>query len=87
VIFRREVLGIDRESTIAGIMKSFQEALALSKAAGIVNAYTIREMLSKAFNDAMYLGVERNIYTKETIDRLLGKASSEASALDSMIKK
>ena len=87
VIFRKDVLGIDRESTVAGIMKSFQEALALSKAAGIVNAYTIKEMLSKAFNNAMYLGVERNIYTKETIDRLIGKASSEASALDSMIKK
>ncbi|MEM3841539.1 MAG: hypothetical protein QXN59_02520, partial [Candidatus Micrarchaeaceae archaeon] len=82
-----EVLMIDRQKSISDISLAFSQAIALSRKAGIINMYTIVDVLSKAFNDALYLATEAGIPTKETIARLLGKAAANASALENAISK
>lgn len=85
MIFDKKALSITRETTIGDMAVCFRNALALCLEAGIINAYTINNLIVKAYRSAMYLGTEANVPDKGVIDLLLAKGASHAAALDSKV--
>ncbi|MCL4389511.1 MAG: 50S ribosomal protein L10 [Candidatus Marsarchaeota archaeon] len=85
--FTKELLDIDESRTIADISGAFRNAYALCIERGIVNEYTVRQIVSKAYMQAMALGIETKAYEPGIIEHLLGIASAQATALNGLEKK
>ncbi len=81
LLFTPEVLGIDRDTSVAGILRAFGYGLALSMHAKIVNRFTIGNMVVEAYNNAVALGVGAKIYDTEIIEKLLELGHFEALKL------
>lgn len=86
MMFRRDILGIDAESTMKDVISGFSTALTLSFAANIVNQYTIKTMVEKAYRTAMGVGVELKTELEPGItEKLMANASMAAAALNAMV--
>ncbi|HUY70506.1 MAG TPA: 50S ribosomal protein L10 [Candidatus Baltobacteraceae bacterium] len=81
MMYKKEVLRINTESTTKEILVGFANALALSIDRGYVNQYTVERLLVKAYNNAMWLGVETKMPVAGIIEKLVANASLGAAAL------
>ncbi len=87
LLFREQVLKINKDYITNELASNFSRANALTMAIGFVTPYNAAIFIGKAANQAMFLGVEAKIYEKEVIEKLLGIASSQASGINSLVKK
>jgi large subunit ribosomal protein L10 len=84
--YTQKVLSIDQQSVLNDILHSFRAAFEISMKGKLVNAYTIRPLLTEAFRNAMALGVEAKIPEKGIIERVVANAALGAAALNNMVK-
>jgi large subunit ribosomal protein L10 len=84
LLYRKEVLGINPESTSSNIAICFRNALGLCLEAKIINAYTIDNFITKAYSEAMQLGLEAKILDKGIVELLIAQAASQAASLGSL---
>ncbi len=63
------------------VRSAFVNSLTLSVDLGILNKYSVKEVIKKVYIGVRFLSVNRNIVTKETIKDILAKASAQANAL------
>lgn len=87
LLYTAEVLGITKEQTLIDLTQAFNAALALSTKAGIINRYTIKQMIIKAYNDAMSVGLEAEVPDRGIIEKLLERAAIQANALNNLAAK
>lgn len=86
-IFSRMVLGIDAKKTTSDLALAFNSAMMLSMEVGIVNAYTIKTMITKAYRIAYHLGIEAKLPDAGIIEGLVSRAANQAAALNSLTDK
>jgi large subunit ribosomal protein L10 len=84
MLFSRQVLSINRESTTSEMIICFRNALMLCLEAKIINAYTINNLITEAYSNAMHLGIECKVPDSGIIEMLLANAASQAAALGGM---
>jgi large subunit ribosomal protein L10 len=87
VQLRRDVLDISPERTAKNLSLCFRNALSISLELGIVNQYTVLQLITKAYNNAIGLGTSVNAYDTGIIERVLAKAAMQASGLESAAAK
>ncbi len=84
LVFKREILDIDPSKTIMDVAVGFNRAFALSLAANVINAYTIRPLLAKGAKIALHLGLESKAPEPGIVELLVQQAAAQASALNAM---
>ncbi len=85
LMFTPAVLGMTPEIVSADVSEAFAQALALSRATGMVNSYTITDMLADAYHNAVGLGIGARIYDTGITESLLAEAAADASTLGTKI--
>ncbi len=84
-LFTGDELIVDVDSIINDLLSAHSGAVNLSFNAGIVNEFTIKQLLSKAFNQARNLMIEAGIITNDNISDLMLTAKTKALVLASTI--
>lgn len=87
MLYTRQVLGINTETTTAMLQEAFRSAVAVSMDRNIVNQYTINSFITKAYNSALYLGLEAKILDSGIVEGLIARVIREAGALNSTMTK
>ncbi|MGN6346106.1 MAG: 50S ribosomal protein L10 [Candidatus Nitrosocosmicus sp.] len=83
--FKEKDLKINIEEHVQEIIKSFQEALALSIEAVYFNKESTPLILSIANQQALSLSIESGYLTSETTELVIAKANSIANSLENML--
>lgn len=84
--YTQKVLSIDSQSVLNDILHSFRAAFEISMKGKLVNAYTIRPLITEAFRNALALGMEAEIPEKGIIEKIVANAALGAATLNSMVK-
>ncbi|MCL4399330.1 50S ribosomal protein L10 [Candidatus Parvarchaeota archaeon] len=85
VIFQRNVLYKSKEEYLTEIAGIFKSAVSISFSAGIINKFTVNELVKKVYIGVRFLSLSRNIVSASTISDIIAKASLNVGALSNKI--
>lgn len=82
ILYTQAALRINATSVMVDMSGAIKNAISLSIAGKILNAFTINKFIIEAYSGAMALGVECKIYDKGIVDKLLAIGAIQAKALE-----
>ena len=84
-VFNKKLLYTRKETYIEEIIKTFNAGLKISLKGGIINKYSIKDMIKKIYIGVRFLSVNRNIVSSSNARDILAKAIYQADALNKVI--
>jgi large subunit ribosomal protein L10 len=84
-MFGKQLLYTKKETYIEGVGKAFTAALQISLKGGIINKYSIKELIKKIYIGVRFLSVNRNIVSSSNARDILAKAVYNADALNKIV--
>ncbi|EFD92849.1 MAG: ribosomal protein L10 [Candidatus Parvarchaeum acidophilus ARMAN-5] len=84
-IFDKKLLYTKKETYISEVEKTFRAALGISLERGIINKYSVSELIKKIYIGVRFLSVNRNIVSSSNARDILAKAVYQANALNKIV--
>ncbi len=81
IIFGKTILYKNKEEYTSMIKLAFNNSLSLSVERGILNRYSVKNVIKKIYIGVRFLSIDKNIVSKSTIKDILAKATVQAGAL------